>query len=786
LIGVSLGGDSTARWLEGEPDAVDCLEIVAEGFFARPSPYLAWLGQHFPLIVKAPSLSIGTPGSIDAERLEAVANVAVASQSRLTVHPLGFCEAGEIRLNTPVPISLTLVSLEMVGEHVIQATARVGRPALIEPITAPLRVPGSLAETDFLVHLCRKADCRLLIDVTTLLVASRNHGFDPHAWLLAIPDNLIAVARIGGSSFLDGRWSHDVRGDIDEAAWALAADVVSHAHPDVFVLGTRERYDGIDELGRDLARLRRIKRAPGVARDSTSPNRAGGRTPSLTPVRVREAAAKPALSSTPVNAGGWSDAPAPASGRTRHPQIAPDVALFVLDDEGVFFSKERRKLSLFNTPATLVWCLLEDGLAVGEITEGYRVAFGLPQSEAERHVGTILQRWFGLGYITNPGPTGGDEVPLTTAMAQVLTNARLRLQFRQSRQEVAEALHVACEDLDTFTGLDADELDAQADEVARFRSVRGRPVAARASNEDDDLPSARAPVAGREQRAPSGPGRRYRLLTTTFEVHADSKEIAERVHRSLAHLERPDQPPDVVLDLRPSESGGWVVSDRNVPVAQCRGTEDMVPAVKLLLREMAVNRYTFLINVHAGVVSFGDGCMLLPASTGSGKTTLTAALIRSGATYFSDELAPLEEGTLAVRPLPLALTIKDGSVEALRRLYPELGALTSHVREDYVRVRYLPPPAGSLPADDAPQPVRWIVFPRYAPVSETVLRPLSRPMALRRLLDESFVPLERLDREKVESLVQWMRTVECFELPLSSLDTAVGLLRSLMQGRIAE
>jgi hypothetical protein len=59
-------------------------------------------------------------------------------------------------------------------------------------------------------------------------------------------------------------------------------------------------------------------------------------------------------------------------------------------------------------------------------------------------------------------------------------------------------------------------------------------------------------------------------------------------------------------------------------------------------------------------------------------------------------------------------------------------------------------------------------------------------MALRRLLDESFVPLERLDREKVESLVQWMRTVECFELPLSSLDTAVGLLRSLTQGRIAE
>ena len=111
----------------------------------------------------------------------------------------------------------------------------------------------------------------------------------------------------------------------------------------------------------------------------------------------------------------------------------------------------------------------------------------------------------------------------------------------------------------------------------------------------------------------------------------------------------------------------------------------------------------------------------------------------------------------------------------------EAGDARPHVREDHVRVRYLTPPRESLPLSDEPQPVRWIVFPRYTEGGRTELRPLSRPATLRRLLDESYIALDRLNRDKVASLVQWMRTVECFELSLSSLDEAVPLLCELMQ-----
>jgi hypothetical protein len=101
------------------------------------------------------------------------------------------------------------------------------------------------------------------------------------------------------------------------------------------------------------------------------------------------------------------------------------------------------------------------------------------------------------------------------------------------------------------------------------------------------------------------------------------------------------------------------------------------------------------------------------------------------------------------------------------------------MREDRQGVRYLSPPAESLFDDGQAHQIRWIVFPRYDPTFESALVPLDRPNGLRKLLDESLVLPDLLDRGKVEALVRWMRDVQCFELPMSSLDTGVSLVRSL-------
>jgi hypothetical protein len=60
--------------------------------------------------------------------------------------------------------------------------------------------------------------------------------------------------------------------------------------------------------------------------------------------------------------------------------------------------------------------------------------------------------------------------------------------------------------------------------------------------------------------------------------------------------------------------------------------------------------------VHAGVVGHEGLAIVLPGATWSGKTTLVAALLRAGATYFSDEFAVLDrEGRVHPYPKPLSV-----------------------------------------------------------------------------------------------------------------------------------
>jgi hypothetical protein len=62
--------------------------------------------------------------------------------------------------------------------------------------------------------------------------------------------------------------------------------------------------------------------------------------------------------------------------------------------------------------------------------------------------------------------------------------------------------------------------------------------------------------------------------------------------------------------------------------------------------------------VHAGAVAIDGRALLLPGISFAGKTTLVAALVRAGATYYSDEYAVLDhDGRVHPYPKPLSLRL---------------------------------------------------------------------------------------------------------------------------------
>jgi hypothetical protein len=461
-------------------------------------------------------------------------------------------------------------------------------------------------------------------------------------------------------------------------------------------------------------------------------------------------------------------------------RVAPDVHLFLLEEEGVFFAEDRQELCVFNTPATFVWCCLEEGYEPVEMVSAYARAFAIELGEAEGHVLGALRRWDGFGYISGFAAPAGPDTDLTTALGWLLTNPRLREEFARSPADLARRLRVRTADVGTFVALDAGGLEAQAKAgtgAARHRNGRAEHALASVCRSGRSLLEVAAESRLRDISA--APIRRYyRILTTRFCVSLASAAQDAKVRPVLAHLETDALPEiDVALDVVEAD-GGHLLCEDLLPVGHCEALDQLVPMVKLHIRQAALNRYRYFIAIHAGVVGNGDRCILLPGAPGRGKTTLTAALGRSGFCYFSDEFALLDDQTLRVRPVPLSLTIKPGAVALLSPYYPELEHLAGHAREDGQVVRYLNPDGAG---DDwaRSHPVGWIIFPMYAPNAATDLRPVSRPEALRRLLRECLVLPERLDRVGVESLVGWIRTVSCQELPMGSLEQAVRLLQAL-------
>jgi hypothetical protein len=66
------------------------------------------------------------------------------------------------------------------------------------------------------------------------------------------------------------------------------------------------------------------------------------------------------------------------------------------------------------------------------------------------------------------------------------------------------------------------------------------------------------------------------------------------------------------------------------------------------------------IFVHAGVVGIGGRAIVIPGRSFSGKSTLVAGLVTAGATYYSDEFAPIDpSGMVHAYPRPLSMR-RDG------------------------------------------------------------------------------------------------------------------------------
>jgi hypothetical protein len=291
-----------------------------------------------------------------------------------------------------------------------------------------------------------------------------------------------------------------------------------------------------------------------------------------------------------------------------------------------------------------------------------------------------------------------------------------------------------------------------------------------------------APQAGRPGRMGGRLSRTYLLLDSAFRVHYDGVRLFEHVHPLLQHRVAVNRAgltnvTDVVVaqqDDRVAVIAGEEMIGSSLTI------EDAAVAVRACLTQLATARSGGLCVVHAGALCRNGAALLLPGDAGDGKSTLSAGLAARGFDMLCDDTTLLAGEPPLVRSIPTGLCIKRGAYAVLEPHYPRLASLPEWRRPDGRQARYLMP-GRELPwaGPDAAVGVSWIVFPRYHPDRGTALLPLPRHEALARLLRGVCFLSGSLDERNLEKLIAWIEPIDCFELPLSSLDAATALLDGL-------
>src|SRR5712675_212317 len=202
------------------------LEVHAENYMAETPALdrLLELRRDYPVSLHGVALSLGSAEELDRGHLVRFRALIERVEPMLVSEHLAWSAIGGAYLNDLLPLPYSEASLDLLCHHVEEAQEVLGRRLLIENPSSYLRFRYSpIPEPEFMTEVARRTGCGILCDVNNIHVSVFNFGFDPIAYLQALPIEAIGEIHLAG---------HHVAEDVDiliddhgsrvvEPVWAL-------------------------------------------------------------------------------------------------------------------------------------------------------------------------------------------------------------------------------------------------------------------------------------------------------------------------------------------------------------------------------------------------------------------------------------------------------------------------------------------------------------------------------------------------------------------------------------
>ena len=278
---------------------------------------------------------------------------------------------------------------------------------------------------------------------------------------------------------------------------------------------------------------------------------------------------------------------------------------------------------------------------------------------------------------------------------------------------------------------------------------------------------------------PLGPATEWTCEFGAVLVAFASEEEIAPIRLILSQFETvSDEQPTARLELRRAETGEMVLLKNGIQRIRTRDGALLLGGLSQAILECIHPGVQWLALIHGAAVAHNGTAFALLGPSGSGKTTLTAGLIGNGFTYLADDLVAVMEPQGAIAPWPLPLSVKDGSLDLLARLWPELEQAQTYRTKGFAARLLTPPSSGQ---DFDPVRLNSLIFIQYREGCSPALQRISCFQTIERLLSDRVWIGNPITIHRVSALVEWLRVTPAYVCTYGSLQDGVRLLRELVQ-----
>ena len=243
----------------GVPPRIDFFELAPENWAdmgGRSAKDLCQFTERFPFVCHGLSLDLGGPRPLDTELLTRIRRFMREHGMTLYTEHLSWC-GDDGHLYDLLPLPCTGDAVRWVAGRIRQVQDLLEMQIGIENASYYVAPPGAeMSETAFIRAVIEEADCLLHLDVNNVYVNSSNFGFDPLAFIDALPLERTCYLHMAGHYVEPDGIRVDTHGAaVIDPVWQLLDAVYARVGPQPTCLERDFNIPSLAELSAEVAQI---------------------------------------------------------------------------------------------------------------------------------------------------------------------------------------------------------------------------------------------------------------------------------------------------------------------------------------------------------------------------------------------------------------------------------------------------------------------------------------------------------------------------------------------------